>query len=133
MALARNIEKSVLSYRLPRLKTFTVCYPIRGPRWTVCLKILYLFSSIKFEFGIDNTVGGRITFAAGVDFTIFGKRLYLRMNINLRDPSAAIKSTASKGVDTYKEKGNPKSKTDTDERVYDDPNPFSDFELSGKC
>ena len=38
-ALARNVEKFFLSYRLPRLKTFPVCYPIRGLRWTVCLKI----------------------------------------------------------------------------------------------
>ncbi|CAB3978528.1 sushi, von Willebrand factor type A, EGF and pentraxin domain-containing 1-like [Paramuricea clavata] len=91
---------------------------------------LFRIHSIKFEFGIDNTVGGRITFAAAVDFTIFGKRLNLNVNINLRNPSAAVKETSTKALDDYKNKANPKSKSSTDEKVYDDPNPFSDFELS---
>ena len=64
--------------------------------------LIHFFSSIKFEFGIDNTVGGRIIFAAAVDFTIFGKRLYLGVNINLRNPAAAVKETSSKGVENYK-------------------------------
>jgi hypothetical protein len=65
-------------------------------------QITISFSSIKFEFGIDNTVGGRITFAAAVDFTIFGKRLNLNVNINLRNPTAAVKETSSKALDNYK-------------------------------
>ncbi len=47
-------------------------------------------------------MGGRITFAAAIDFTIFGKRLNLRVNINLRNPAAAVKETSSKGVENYK-------------------------------
>lgn len=89
--------------------------------------------SIKFEVGIDNSVNGRIIFAAAIDLTIFGKRLYLNMNINLKNPAAAIKNAASRSVDEFKKKANPKSKTDVDERVYDSPNPYSDFELSGEC
>ena len=47
-------------------------------------------------------MGGRIIFAAAVDFTIFGKRLNLRVNINLRNPAAAVKETSSNGVENYK-------------------------------
>ena len=60
------------------------------------------FCSIKFEFGIDNSVGGRIIFAAAVDFTIFGKRLYLGVNLNIKNPAAAVDNTQSQGVEDYK-------------------------------
>ena len=94
---------------------------------------LLLLSSIKLEIGIDNSVNGRANFAAAIDLTIFGKRLYLSMNIDLKNPATAIKNAGSKSVDHFKNKANPKSKTDVNERVYDSPNPYSDFELSGKC
>ena len=32
----------------------------------------------------------------------------------------------------FQNKANPKSRSDTAAKVYDNPNPFSDFELSGK-
>ena len=60
------------------------------------------FCSIKFEFGVDPSVNGRTTFAAAVDFTIFGKRLYLGVNLDIKNPAGAIDNTQSQGVEDYK-------------------------------
>ena len=44
--LTKCLSWFVFSYRLPRLETFPVCYPIRGLRSTTCLKISY-FSCVE--------------------------------------------------------------------------------------
>jgi hypothetical protein len=107
--LLTSCWKSIASYKsaagLLQLVRFYVCNQHASKSTNSShgsSQIIISFSSIKFEFGIDNTVGGRITFAAAVDFTIFGKRLNLNVNINLRNPTAAVKETSSKAVDNYK-------------------------------
>ena len=80
-------------------------YPCENySQWKQAPTCLYpfSFSSIKFEFGIDNTVNGRIKFAAAVDLTIFGKRLYLSVTLNIKNPAAAVDKSQSQGVEDYK-------------------------------
>ena len=63
---------------------------------------------------------------------IFGKRLYLALGFNLRDPVGSIKFGSDKATNWYKDKMNKKGATSTAENYYDNPNPFSDFQFSGK-
>ena len=75
-----------------------------------------------------------MTFAAGVDMTIFGKNLYLSIALKLSSRQAMIDSILS-GSDSatswYKDRMNKKNPTDTSENYYDNPNPAVDFQLSG--
>ena len=73
-----------------------------------------------------------LIFNAAVDLTIFGKRLYLALGFNLKDPAGSIKFGADKSTEWYKDKMNKKDATGTAENYYDNPNPFADFEMSGK-
>lgn len=82
-------------------------------------------------------VGGRfpdVTFAAGVDMTIFGKNLYLSIALKLSSRQSIIDSLLA-GSDSatswYKDKMNKENPTDTSENYYDNPNPAVDFQLSG--
>ena len=70
-------------------------------------------------------------FNAAVDLTIFGKRLYLALGFNLKDPVGSLRTGADKSTEWYKDKMNPKNPTDTEKNYYDSPNPFADFEMSG--
>ena len=63
---------------------------------------------------------------------IFGKRLYLALGFNLRDPIGSVKFGSDKATNWYKDKMNKKGATSTAENYYDNPNPFSDFQFSGK-
>ena len=73
-----------------------------------------------------------MVFNAAVDLTIFGKRLYLALGFSLTNPLASLRGGASKATNWYKDKMNPKGRTDTEKQYYDKPNPFADFEMSGK-
>lgn len=74
---------------------------------------------------------GQYIFTAGVDLTIFGKRLFLGVSLDLADIVGSLKVTADKSTSWYKDKTNPKGRTDTEKNYYDKPNPFADFEMSG--
>lgn len=90
--------------------------------------------SIKFEFGLAAYANGgnsNFIFNAAVDLTIFGKRLYLALGFNLKDPVGSLRTGADKSTEWYKDKMNPKNPTDTEKNYYDSPNPFADFEMSG--
>lgn len=69
---------------------------------------------------------------AGVDLTIFGKRLYLSLGFNLKDPAGSLRVGADKSTNWYKDKMNQKSATGTGKNYYDNPNPFVDFVISGE-
>lgn len=75
-----------------------------------------------------------VTFAAGVDMTIFGKNLYLSIALKLSSRQSIIDSLLA-GSDSatswYKDKMNKENPTDTSENYYDNPNPAVDFQLSG--
>ena len=75
-----------------------------------------------------------MTFAAGVDMTIFGKNLYLSIALKLSSRQSIIDSLLA-GSDSatswYKDKMNKKNPTDTSDNYYDNPNPAVDFQLSG--
>ena len=91
--------------------------------------------SIKFEFGLAAYANGahsNFIFNAAVDLVIFGKRLYLAINFNLNDPVGSLKAGADTATEWYKDKMNNKAATDTEKNYYDNPNPFADFEMSGK-
>ena len=47
-------------------------------------------------------MNGKNTFAAAVDFTIFGRRLYLGVNLDIKNPAGAIDNIQSQGVEDYK-------------------------------
>ena len=94
----------------------------------------HFLCSILFEFGLAAYAGGghsNFIFNAAVDLTIFGKRLYLAIGFNLKDPVGSLRGGADKATDWYKDKMNPKNPTDTEKNYYDNPNPFADFEMSG--
>lgn len=94
---------------------------------------LFRVHSILFEFGLAAYAGGghsNFIFNAAVDLTIFGKRLYLAIGFNLKDPVGSLRGGADKATDWYKDKMNPKNPTDTEKNYYDNPNPFADFEMS---
>ena len=96
--------------------------------------LLSFHDSIKFEFGLAayaNGGFGNFIFNAAVDLTIFGKRLYLALGFNLRDPVGSVRFGADTATNWYKDKMNKKGATSTAENYYDNPNPFSDFEMSG--
>ena len=96
----------------------------------------FFYNSIKFEFGLAVYASGgfsNLVFNAAVDLTIFGKRLYLALGFNLRDPVGSVRFGADKATDWYKDKMNKKGATSTAENYYDNPNPFADFEMSGTC
>lgn len=63
---------------------------------------------------------------------IFGQRFYTGVRFNLHDPFGSLKSTGDVATDWYKNRMNPKERTDTEKNYYDNPNPFVDFEMSGK-
>ena len=67
-----------------------------------------------------------------MDLVIFGKRLYLAISFNLNDPVGSLKTGADTATEWYKDKMNNKGATDTEKNYYDNPNPFADFEMSGK-
>lgn len=71
-------------------------------------------------------------FSAAIDLVIFGKELYLSLAFNLRDPVGSVRVGGDKSVNCYNDKMNQANPTDTSENYYDNPNPFVDFELSGK-
>ena len=90
--------------------------------------------SIKFEFGLAAYAKGSNTnfiFNAAIDLVIFGKRLYLAVNFNLKDPVGSVRSGADSATEWYKDKMNNKDATGTERNYYDNPNPFSDFQFSG--
>ena len=92
-------------------------------------------SSIKIEFALATyaSVGfPDLTFSAAVDLIIFGKNLYLSLAFDLKDPVGSIKLGADRSTSWYKDKMNKENPTDTSENYYDNPNPFVDFQLSGK-
>ncbi|XP_067053119.1 uncharacterized protein [Acropora muricata] len=94
---------------------------------------LFRIYSIKFEFGLAAYASGgfsNLIFNAAVDLMIFGKRLYLALGFNLRDPVGSVKFGSDKATDWYKDKMNKKGATSTAENYYDNPNPFSDFQFS---
>ena len=79
-----------------------------------------------------DTYTGKAVFTAAVDLTIFGKRLFLAVSLDLNDIIGSLKVTADRSTSWYKDKMNPKGNTDTEKNYYDNPNPFADFEMSGK-
>ncbi|KAK3707600.1 hypothetical protein QZH41_017862 [Actinostola sp. cb2023] len=94
---------------------------------------LFRIHSIKFEFSMESYRIGifkSMVFNAAVDLTIFGKRLYLALAFSLTNPFESLKGGANKATHWYKDKMNPKGRTDTEKQYYDKPNPFADFEMS---
>lgn len=90
--------------------------------------------SIKFEFSLAAyALGGNsnLIFNAAFDLMIFGRRLYLATDFNLRDAIGSLKRGADKATEWYKEKMNKKGATDTEENYYDNANPYADFDMSG--
>ena len=63
--------------------------------------------------------------------TIFGQRLTIGQPMDVKDPARSIESGASKGADWYKDKENPSERKEAAFNVYDKPNPFADFDISG--
>lgn len=83
---------------------------------------------------METYLGGffkNMVFNAAVDMTIFGKRLYLALGFSLTNPLESLRGGANKATNWYKDKMNPKGRTDTEKDYYDKPNPFADFEMSG--
>lgn len=88
---------------------------------------------IKFEFGLETYASGGLKdmiFNAAVDMMIFGHRFYAGVSFNLRKPFTSLKAAGDSGTNWYKDKMNPKGRTDTEKNYYDNANPFVDFELS---
>jgi len=84
---------------------------------------------------METYIGGffkNMVFNAAADLTIFGKRLYLALGFSLTNPIESLRGGANKATNWYKDKMNPKGRTDTEKDYYDKPNPFADFEMSGK-
>ena len=63
---------------------------------------------------------------------IFGKNLYLALSFNLNDPVGSLRAGGDSATNWYKDKMNKENPTDTSQNYYDNPNPFVDFQLSGK-
>ena len=118
------------SYFLNYIRLYLNLYGTVIPSFCFFLFLL----SIKFEFGLAAYANGgnsNFIFNAAVDLTIFGKRLYLALGFNLKDPVGSLRTGADKSTEWYKDKMNPKNPTDTEKNYYDSPNPFADFEMSG--
>ena len=97
--------------------------------------MFFLCYSIKFEFGLAayaNGANSNFILNAAVDLIIFGKRLYLAIAFDLKDPVGSVRSGADTSLEWYKDKMNNKGATDTETNYYDNPNPFADFQNSGK-
>ena len=95
----------------------------------------FISSSIKIEFALAAYASGGfpdVTFNAAVDLSIFGKNLYLAVAFDLKDPVGSIQVGADRSLSWYKDKMNKENPTDTSRNYYDNPNPFVDFQLSGK-
>jgi len=63
---------------------------------------------------------------------IFGKNLYLALSFDLNDPVGSLRVGGDSATNWYKDKMNKENPTDTSQNYYDNPNPFVDFQLSGK-
>ncbi|XP_048580608.1 uncharacterized protein LOC5507741 isoform X2 [Nematostella vectensis] len=91
---------------------------------------LFRIHRIMFQFSLNAFDANKNTFAAGVDLTIFGKRMFLGLAFNLLDPIGSLKVGADAATSFYKNKMNPNGRTDTEKDYYDKPNPYSDFEMT---
>ena len=70
--------------------------------------------------------------AAEIDLTLFGNRMHFGFQFSLNDPVASIISAKDTGMYNYKE-GVRQARTSVNSYdPYDPPNPFTDFDLSGK-
>lgn len=91
--------------------------------------------SIKFEFSLEAYARGdrnNVIFNAAIDLLIFGKRYYLATEFNLRDPVRSLRSGSDKATEWYKSNMNNEQATAPESNFYDSPNPYADFEMSGK-
>lgn len=98
---------------------------------------LYVSSSasITIEFSLATYAAGlfpNAVFNAAVDLIIFGKNLYLSLSFDLNDPVGSLKLGADSSTEWYKDNMNKENPTDTSTNYYDNPNPFVDFQLTGK-
>lgn len=93
-----------------------------------------ILNSIKFEFGLAAYARNafvNVVFNAAIDLLVFGKRYYLATSFNLRDPVGSLRNGADRATEWYKDKMNRRNPTGTMENYYDNPNPNTDFEMSG--
>ena len=68
--------------------------------------------------------------AAGIDLTLFGVRLAFGFRFDLKNPVRSIFSAKDTGMHDYKA-GVSQKRTSLTFNPYDNPNPFSDFDLGG--
>ena len=71
-------------------------------------------------------------FTAAVDLIIFGKKLFLAVSFNLRDPVGSLRATSDTSTQWYQDKMNQKDATDTETNYYDNPTRFADFAITGE-
>ena len=69
--------------------------------------------------------------AAEIDLTLFGQRMNFGFRFDLQNPFRSITSAKDSGLYTYKE-GVKQQTGRTIFDPYDPPNPFSDFDLTGR-
>jgi len=69
--------------------------------------------------------------AAEIDLTLFGNRMYFGFAFDLKNPFRSISSAGDGSLYRYKQ-GVRQLRTELTYNPYDRPNPFSDFDLTGK-
>ena len=70
--------------------------------------------------------------AAGIDMTLFGIRMAFGFRFDLKNPVQSIFNAKDTGMYDYKV-GVRQKRTSLTFNPYDNPNPFSDFDLGGNC
>ena len=69
--------------------------------------------------------------AAEIDLTLFGNRMYFGFKFDLKNPFRSISSAGDGSLYRYKQ-GVRQLRTELTYNPYDRPNPFADFDLTGK-
>ena len=87
--------------------------------------------SIRFELGLGKQFGGGFMVAAEIDLTLFAQRMHFGFEFDLQHPARSILSAKDSGMYKYK-KGLKQPRKSVMYNAYDPPNPFTDFDLTGK-
>uniref|UniRef100_A0A7M5WWB1 Hemicentin-1 n=2 Tax=Clytia hemisphaerica TaxID=252671 RepID=A0A7M5WWB1_9CNID len=90
---------------------------------------MFLVHGIRFELGLGQKFNGFMVGAA-IDLTLFGNRMYFEFQFDLKNPVRSITNAKDGSLYRYK-KGVRQLRTELTFNPYDNPNPFSDFDLGG--
>ncbi len=106
-------------------------FPVDKAKTILTGLFIALIFRIRFELGLGHKFGGGFMVGAEIDLTLFGNRMQFGFSFDLNNPGGSITGAKDSGMYKYKQ-GVKQARTTASFEPYDPPNPFTDFDLSGK-